>query len=258
MSAQAEGAVAQAFGLLGAMRPGTRSAACANIEARCGALHWIDHLVRDGQLPPQLAATVVQRYVLINWSYLDRITPTRAADDVPADLGIAMSMLTSEPLAGSIDLTLDRVDLRGALLWGARLDGARLGRCRLAMADLGQASVTGASFVGSNLDHAILFKVNGRGASFFGSVMVGAVLKGAYLPGAVFDRAILRSAVLVGANLCGAHLSDADLSGANLSGCDLREADLSGTTIEGAQLAGANLDQARLDAGVAVQSASVI
>ncbi len=100
--------------------------------------------------------------------------------------------------------SLERADLRRAILGGADLAGARLTG----------ADLSGAYLAGSDLRNADLTGANFTGASLGAADLSGASLRFANLTGAYAPDARLHGADLTFANLHGSYLAGADLSGA--------------------------------------------
>jgi uncharacterized protein YjbI with pentapeptide repeats len=120
-------------------------------------------------------------------------------------------------------------------------------RCQLDTRDLRGVDLTGAvlrdaSLSRSNLEEAILVRVDGRNARFTSAEMRGADLTGAVLVRADFTRA----------DLNGAKLAGADLRRAQFFGADLRNADFTDARMEGTDLLRARLDGARWTDGTSI------
>lgn len=105
----------------------------------------------------------------------------------------------------------------------------------LANIDLSGAEIRDSSFKRTNLEGAVLARVDGRRAKFVSARLVGADLSGANLVEADFTNA----------DLTGAKLVDADLRGARFFRAILRQADLSGARVDRADFLYADLGGAR-------------
>jgi uncharacterized protein YjbI with pentapeptide repeats len=126
-------------------------------------------------------------------------------------------------------------------------------RCQLDTRDLRGVDLTGAvlrdaSLSRSNLEGAVLVRVDGNNARFTSAEMRGADLSGAVLVRADFTRA----------DLNGAKFAGADLRRAQFFGADLRNADFTAARMDGVDLLRARLDGARWTDGTSICAAGSV
>ena len=95
---------------------------------------------------------------------------------------------------------------------GADLSGADLTAARLDESDLGETTLVGACLHRASLKRAVLHKIDGTGANFFGATLLEAQAQGAD-----FTNASLHMANLYSADLTDAVFTLSDLTGANLT-----------------------------------------
>jgi len=120
--------------------------------------------------------------------------------------------------------------------WAANLQGAVLWQADLRGADLSDANLQGASLIAADLQGAILEHARLQGANLGLTDLQGAHLIEANLQGAILIAANLQGAHLLGAHLQRANLWRAKLQGASLMYADLERADLRHAKLQGLDL----------------------
>ena len=220
---------------LGAPRGAAGGAFEPNLEARIAAIFALRHLAQQYPAALPLVVDVLCAYVRLNSGWVDAAAPSRRAEDIPADVQLAVESIghrcdVKEPLPCRIDLT--RTDLRGVRLWGADLRGAVLARALLGLADLGEVDFEGAVLLGSNLDGSILVKANFSKADLWCAKLVRSNLIMASFRGASLANADLRDSILKGADFSDAHIQQTKLSGAHMAVLQLAPEQLAEVLVE--------------------------
>jgi uncharacterized protein YjbI with pentapeptide repeats len=146
----------------------------------------------------------------------------------------------------SIDIDLERADLRGVRLRGANLRGAILVRALLLEVDLHGAMLADADLAGANLWRASLVRAHLLRAYIPRTYLVEANLQESDLSNVSFESANLMRADLGRANLMEADLTRTNLSGANFLRANLRKAILMETNGEKANFTEADLEATNL------------
>ena len=152
---------------------------------------------------------------------------------------LAKASLDKSNLRGAIlaqaDLTeadLGKACLEKAFLTGANLTGACLGKANLCMAELARATLVHADLIGADLHVANLAE-----ADLCEADLIQADLTGAHLREAILSRAFLADATLVRATLQSAILVETNFERANLRGCSVYGISAWNVKLAGAQQA---------------------
>ncbi|MBZ6107951.1 pentapeptide repeat-containing protein [Streptomyces olivaceus] len=250
----------------------------SNLHQRLGGIYSLERIMNDSDKDHRTAVEVLSAFVrtpvsagstpATAASCSDGTDPQRGPGDIPApDVAAALTVLGRQPvrdtpavpdlrearLVGAVlrDVSLEDVNLQGAILTAGVFEGVSLFGAHLA-----SATLTGAAFRGSDLSQVIAPGADLTGISVEDSVFTNAVLTTVRLTGADLAYTDFRHANLTSANLTGADLvkaklqyaclEHADLSGAKLEGADLTYTDLVRARLIEADLTGALLDQANL------------
>ncbi|MEZ4702059.1 MAG: pentapeptide repeat-containing protein [Rhodothermales bacterium] len=176
---------------------------------------------------------------------------------------------------GRVFPTVQKIDLRNAVLKDRDLSGMNLAGADLSGADLHGANLSGAILFKANLQRANLMRANLNGAELSAADLTDADLEGAQAREVGLGMAILHRAHLFRADLYHATLTRADLTGADLrcadlqrtrlrearlgcdfTGADLREADLTSAEVSGASFVDVDFRHAILHAVTGYEKAN--